>query len=892
MKEILLSQEQRETYSPTLITLSRVSKYVFVKGITLFITVVIGIYITILVINYGGAIDDMFRGMIAEGVGLSMAGAPYNTMPPAERQAAAEQMIREMEHARGLDQPFVPRSLLTLRRSLTLDFGEGVRHVIQNALPYTAFLVGVSNMAVFLLSISIALVLAYKPGNLVDRLMTGLSPLTFAPAWVHGVILLTVLASWLKILDWPPGRFTHTYRIFTLALPFKPNLQNLQRMILPALAICISAFFQGVYAWRSFFLAYTQEDYVVLAKAKGLTPAAIERKYILRPVLPYIVTNFAILSLALWQEAMPLEMLFKWEGIGALFVYSLQFMNITFMVATVVVFAYMLAITVFLLDIFYAFLDPRVRVGDESSVLRRKQIRRPIRQRLVIFLKGIVQRLPGSSEKAVYDLWSGDSSQKNWSDQAVRKFGHRSEKPGAAFRRFTANFFEKMDILSVLLRQVIRYPSGVAGLVGILLLVFIAVFTLVNIPYEQASRFWRGQGEQNFRSYWYQNPANVPPIWIDWFTTKKIPQTIIVDSRKLGSDKQVKNVTEEMTEIMIPLSFDYPYDDYPKEINLYFETSASRKAPLVTMIWHTPDGRQVDLDSFTVNSHITYYLSNEEKLLRRLDARSVPAGLFSAPGVESNKIVKGTYQLEVKAFTFEPDTTVDVEIILYGQVHGWLGTDPSRRDPMLALMWGTVFTLAFGLAGAVGTSILSVLLAAVGVWFSGWVDGIIQRLTEINLILPRLALAIMVYILYSKSIWVVLGVLVLFGIFGTGLKSYRAFFLQIKQSSYIEAAHAYGTSDWRIIRRYLLPGILPILIPQMVMLIPGYVFYEATLAYLSVTDPFIPTWGKVIYEGLERNAFEYGYWYQVLIPIGLLALTGLAFASLGNALERVLHRRS
>jgi hypothetical protein len=94
------------------------------------------------------------------------------------------------------------------------------------------------------------------------------------------------------------------------------------------------------------------------------------------------------------------------------------------------------------------------------------------------------------------------------------------------------------------------------------------------------------------------------------------------------------------------------------------------------------------------------------------------------------------------------------------------------------------------------------IIAAVGTWYGGWVDELIQRITEINLVLPFLSILVMVGTFYSRSIWVILGVTVLLSIFTGSIKSYRAIFLQVKESMYIEAARAYGASDFRIIFQY------------------------------------------------------------------------------------------
>jgi peptide/nickel transport system permease protein len=80
------------------------------------------------------------------------------------------------------------------------------------------------------------------------------------------------------------------------------------------------------------------------------------------------------------------------------------------------------------------------------------------------------------------------------------------------------------------------------------------------------------------------------------------------------------------------------------------------------------------------------------------------------------------------------------------------------------------------------------------------------------------------------------------------------------------------------------------LVPQLVILIPGYVFLEATLAFLQVSDPLLPTWGKLIVNALSWGAFS-GNYHLILEPAGLLLLTGFAFAIVGFSLERIFEPR-
>jgi peptide/nickel transport system permease protein len=130
---------------------------------------------------------------------------------------------------------------------------------------------------------------------------------------------------------------------------------------------------------------------------------------------------------------------------------------------------------------------------------------------------------------------------------------------------------------------------------------------------------------------------------------------------------------------------------------------------------------------------------------------------------------------------------------------------------------------------------------------------------------------------------------VVLNVFGTPTKTFRSAFLQVRQAPYIEAARAYGTGNTRMIMNYLVPRIIPVLVPQLVALIPSFVFLEATLGLFNIKSDY-PTWGRVIYQGLSQGAL-YGSRFWVLEPLALLLLTGLAFAMLGVALERVLNPR-
>jgi len=439
------------------------------------------------------------------------------------------------------------------------------------------------------------------------------------------------------------------------------------------------------------------------------------------------------------------------------------------------------------------------------------------------------------------------------------------------------------------LRELVRYPAAVVGLVMISVLIGVAVYAVATLPYDEAIRLWRG-GE----AIWYNTPKKAAPVWTNWFRKENLPATITIDSADGSIAKTREQVSEDVTDIQFAYTFDYPYTTFPQGISIYFDTKYDEKPPHVSLTWLTPDGREIRIASMTTESMLVYRLDQDSKLQRRLqlpDNVQSHKGLFMDPESEELVALPGTYTLQVSASAFEPESDVDAEVVIYGQVHGLAGTDHRRRDITVALLWGTPIALAFGLLAAIGTSITTLVIAAIGTWYGGWVDALIQRITEVNLILPVLPILIMVGTFYSKSLWVILGVIILLNIFGGGIKTYRAIFLQVKESPYIEAAQAYGATDARIIFSYLLPRIIPTLVPNLVTLVPAFVFLEAALSVLGLGDPVMPTWGKVISDARVNGALYQGNYYWILQPSALLMLTGLAFSLVGFALDRIFNPR-
>jgi len=355
-------------------TLRRVGRYMAMRIVTLGLTVVIAVYLTVMIANMGGQVDNIRRGQIRETVGMAAAAdVNMKKMLPEERNRIMENRIALEEKRLGLNTPFLVRSVAYLKNALLLDLGRSqnmssssgsrqVRLIILERLPTTLVLFGTANLLLFFIEISIALSLSRKYGSFFDKLFVTASPFSTAPGWFYGIFLLLIFAAllhWLPfggMVDAPPPENKLDYA-----------LSMLKHMILPVMALTLNSIFLATYNWRTFFLIYSSEDYVDVAKAKGLSSRAIERRYILRPTLPFIITNFALGLVFVWSGAPIFETVFQWPGLGRRLVEAVNLFDTPVIVAEVVLFSYLLAITVFLLEFVYALVDPRVKVGGSGQ---------------------------------------------------------------------------------------------------------------------------------------------------------------------------------------------------------------------------------------------------------------------------------------------------------------------------------------------------------------------------------------------------------------------------------------------------------------------------------------------------------------------------------------------
>ena len=500
---------------------------------------------------------------------------------------------------------------------------------------------------------------------------------------------------------------------------------------------------------------------------------------------------------------MALEVVFQWEGIGWLFIHqglpnfwgeSMFPGNLLISLSVIVLFAYILGIVVFVLDLVYVIVDPRIRVMERAPILntisqKRKRSSKSTRLGEVTSIPKPVEEKPDKTGSAVNQYQPG--------------FKIKSAEFSRGIRRF--------------LWDIRKFPSAIIGMGMILILLLGSIYALVALPYKEIGGEW-GKTTLSGKT---RMPKLAQPAWTNLFRAKDYLSTLTMKSDE-GDIKQIVSVADDGSKVMkFVFEFDYQYGDIPSDIYLYLDGTYENKKPFVAVKWITPDGREIKLDGMAVTSGSIYLFEDHIPAKRWVAQNENWKGwfnftkifptpfhylLFASPDEgEGPEIVNGTYQLVIDGFTFEENSDIEAEFVLLGKVYGAAGTDYYRRDLLVPLIWGMPFALVIGLVGSVLTTVLSMIIAATGVWFGGWVDDLIQRITEVNLVLPVLAITVLAYAYLNINIWLVLIFVVLLNVFGSPTKNFRAAFLQIKDAPYIEASRAYGASSFRVITKYMLP---------------------------------------------------------------------------------------
>ena len=438
------------------------------------------------------------------------------------------------------------------------------------------------------------------------------------------------------------------------------------------------------------------------------------------------------------------------------------------------------------------------------------------------------------------------------------------------------------------------------GMIGFSLLVAFCLAALLGplmIPFTEASEKWQDI------TYWQDNPESAPPEWTNWFATQKSTSTWRSSSIKPTTEEQ-DGVTKGTAEI----SYDWNADLPPRDVILLWQGSGQIVYRLLVV---RPDGQEIPLmqnnmdmgqnaiNRESIGSNATdQVLEWVRTVVGESAGYSIDPNQFSAIDflfaqsneklVEQQVALKGTYRFRLEYVALDGAEIASVRLAVPGSVSGLLGTDKSKRDLFSGVIVGIRWALLIGILTSLLNVLMGVTLAIVSGYLGGWVDSVIQRVTEFFLQLPVLPFIIVISAIFKPSIWFLIGIFCLFFWVGP-VKPVRSMTLQIREETFVEASRALGASRLRIILRHIFPILLPFSFASIALSVPGIIVYEASLSLLGLGDATIVTWGQILNGAFSSQAFLSNMWWWVIPPGIAMALMGMTFAFLGFSLDKILH---
>ncbi len=272
---------------------------------------------------------------------------------------ATPDKVTALRHDMGLDQPIWWRYLGWLGHVLQGDFGRSFRtgqtvlQAVAERLPVSFELMLLAELGALVIGIPLAIACAVRAGSAFDRVVTGSAfSMLSLPAFLSAILLIYFFA---VELHWLPA---------TGYVPFSEDpLGNLRCFVLPAFTLALGEWPVLMRVLRSDMIATLQEDYIAMARAKGLKPSRILLVHALKPSSLTLVTVTGINIGRLMGGTVIVESIFALPGIGRLLLGSIYTRDLIILQGVVLCVAAGYVLINFVVDMLYAVLDPRIRHG-------------------------------------------------------------------------------------------------------------------------------------------------------------------------------------------------------------------------------------------------------------------------------------------------------------------------------------------------------------------------------------------------------------------------------------------------------------------------------------------------------------------------------------------------
>ena len=278
-------------------------------------------------------------------------GGPFD-----REKALPPEILRNVEARYALDRPLLEQYVSYLGGLLRGDFGPSYKYtgrdvgdILADALPVSALLGSVALAMALLGGVSIGLAAGVRARSAFDRVAMLLSVLGVSlPSFVLGAALVLGAGLW---LDWFPAGLW----------------EGPSYVVLPALTLAALPLAYIAQLTRTSVIDVKDLDYVRTARAKGLSEGQVRRRHVLRNALLAVITYFGPLLAILLTGSFVVEKVFAIPGIGRFFVTAVTNRDYPLVLGVTLVYAALVILANLLVDLLYAWLDPRIRVtGDDA----------------------------------------------------------------------------------------------------------------------------------------------------------------------------------------------------------------------------------------------------------------------------------------------------------------------------------------------------------------------------------------------------------------------------------------------------------------------------------------------------------------------------------------------
>lgn len=292
---------------------------------------------------------------------------------PDELRAWQIQKLEYYTNKYHLNEPTINRIFWRAVETLTFNFGtstliksdSGSREVfkiVMERVPNTLLLFGVATVIDIVAGIWMGLKKAQKPNKWFDQMSSILTMIVFGlPMWWLAMLFIMIFAYLVPIF---PSGGLHTVPPPTDGFAY--FVDALYHLALPVLTLTIFGFWGRAYLTRNIVLGTLQEDFIMSARARGLSEAKVLYGHTLRTAAPPIVTMSLMALLGSIGGNLLFEGIFNWPGMGNLYWISVQQNDIPVLMGNLALTTALYLMGIVILDLIYGFLDPRIKVGGKA----------------------------------------------------------------------------------------------------------------------------------------------------------------------------------------------------------------------------------------------------------------------------------------------------------------------------------------------------------------------------------------------------------------------------------------------------------------------------------------------------------------------------------------------